>query len=226
MDLVHKFSIPVSSKEAWSVLTDLHTLASCMPGAKLTSVDETRATGRIKVKLGAITSQFDGALQFVEQNPEGGRFVISAEGKDVANRSTADARITVQISPASSGRTCDVEVVTRLRMVGRVAQFGQGLLQDVSDGILKAFLAGLEASVTATGEPSEGAPGGESREARANRDTEQDESDVLDLGALAGPMVLSRMRQPILIACLTALLGWIILGQRQQRKILEGLAGR
>jgi uncharacterized protein len=115
------------------------------------------------VKLGPIALVYNGSGTFVEKDEEAHRFVVDAKGKDKRGNGTAGAKVTPTMAPAASGGT-DVEVLTDLAVTGKPAQFGRGVMQDVSDKLLGQFVACLEqrlggdGSVAAEPAPAEPAP--------------------------------------------------------------------
>jgi carbon monoxide dehydrogenase subunit G len=144
MDLTHRFTVPVPVGEAWATFNDLELVAPCFPGAALTSYDGTDFAGLVKVKLGPISLQYNGTGSFVERDEASHRAVIEAKGKDKRGNGTAAASITAQLAGRDDGTT-DVEVLTTLNITGRPAQFGRGVMQDVSDKLLGQFTTNLEA---------------------------------------------------------------------------------
>jgi len=143
MELTHRFTVPVSVDAAWAAFNDLEQIAPCFPGAALTSFDGERFEGLCKVKLGPISLQYTGSGRFVERDEEAKRAAIEAKGKDKRGNGTAAAAVTAQLT-ATGGSTTAVEVKTDLSITGRPAQFGRGVMQDVSDRLLAQFTACLE----------------------------------------------------------------------------------
>ena len=97
----------------------------------------------MKVKLGPIALVYNGSGTFVEKDDAAHRFVVDAKGKDKRGNGTAGAKVTLSMDSSASGGT-DVEVLTDLAVTGKPAQFGRGVMQDVSDKLLGQFVACLE----------------------------------------------------------------------------------
>ena len=97
----------------------------------------------MKVKLGPIALVYNGTGTFVEKDEAAHRFVVEAKGKDKRGNGTAGATVTLTMADARPGGT-DVEVLTDLAITGKPAQFGRGVMQDVSDKLLGQFVACLE----------------------------------------------------------------------------------
>lgn len=151
MDLNNDFTVNASIEETWKTLTNLELIAPCMPGAQLTEVEGENYRGFVKIKVGPITAQFKGQAHFVEQDPEAHRAVLKAEGRDTGGKGNAAAMITAQLVAAGE-TTTNVSVNTDLTITGKVAQFGRGALADVSDKLLKQFVANLETTVLNQGD--------------------------------------------------------------------------
>ena len=143
MELTHRFTVPASIDDAWQAFNDLERIAPCFPGASLTSYDGEAFEGLVKVKLGPISLQYTGTGRFVERDEAAHRAVIEAKGKDKRGNGTAAASVTAALSPAGADAT-DVTVTTDLNITGKPAQFGRGVLQEVSDKLLAQFSSCLE----------------------------------------------------------------------------------
>jgi len=168
VDLTNEFRVGVPVERAWEVLTDVERIAPCMPGAQLQEIEGDEYRGIVKVKVGPITAQYKGAARFVEQDEAGHRAVLRAEGRETRGQGNANATITAQLEPDGDGTK--ISVMTDLTITGRVAQFGRGVLADVSAKLLGQFadclqtqlLAGEESGATARGDGGDagGASGG------------------------------------------------------------------
>jgi uncharacterized protein len=145
MELTNEFVVGVPPAQAWAVLTDVERIAPCLPGAELQEVEGDEYRGVVKVKVGPITAQYKGKARFVEQDEAGGKAVLRAEGRDTRGQGNANATITATLTPDGAGTK--VSVVTDLAISGRVAQFGRGVLADVSAKLLDQFVACLETNV-------------------------------------------------------------------------------
>ena len=143
MDLTHRFTVPTGIEETWAHFNDIASVAECFPGASVTSVDGDTFSGSVKVKLGPIALVYNGSGTFVEKDETAHRFVVDAKGKDKRGNGTAGATVTLTMASAAGDAT-DVEVVTDLAITGKPAQFGRGVMQDVSDKLLGQFVGCLE----------------------------------------------------------------------------------
>lgn len=139
MELDHHFTVPASIEATWSAFNDLEGVAGCFPGASLTSVDGDEFTGTCKIKLGPISLLYKGSGAFRERDESARRAVVEAKGKDRRGNGTASATLTMSLTEAARDRT-DVAVHTDLAVTGKPAQFGRGVMQEVSDKLLASFV--------------------------------------------------------------------------------------
>jgi uncharacterized protein len=242
MELTHEFRVAVPVEQAWSVLTDVERIAPCLPGAQLQEVEGDEYRGVVKVKVGPITAQYKGAARFVDQDHDGGRVVLLAEGRDTRGQGNAKATITATLTPDGDGTA--VSVVTDLTITGKVAQFGRGVLHDVSTKLLDQFVASLETDVLSGGDPpsnpgpsgpsSSGAsagpaatgspasvpgtgPGGDgARPATGARRIESPEARPVDLFEMAGGSVAKRA-VPGVIGLGVLFFAWLFAHRRRRR---------
>ena len=145
MELTNDFRVAISPAAAWSVLTDVERIAPCMPGAQLQEIEGDEYRGVVKVKVGPITAQYKGAASFVERDDTNLKAVLKAEGRDTRGQGNASATITATLTPDGDGTR--VSVVTDLHVTGKVAQFGRGVMADVSAKLLGQFVECLETTV-------------------------------------------------------------------------------
>jgi uncharacterized protein len=150
MKLEHEFRVPVPIEQAWDVLLDVERIAPCMPGATVESFDGETVHGRVKVKVGPIQVTYAGTARFIEKNEAGRRVTLDATGKEARGSGTAKATIVAVLQ--DDGDSTLVSVTTDLAITGKPAQFGRGVMQDVSDKLLGQFVACLEKKVGGTEE--------------------------------------------------------------------------
>jgi carbon monoxide dehydrogenase subunit G len=147
MELTNDFRVGVAPATAWAVLTDVERIAPCMPGAQLQEVEGDEYRGIVKVKVGPITAQYKGSATFIERDDANLKAVLRAEGRDTRGQGNANATITATLTPDGDGTR--VNVVTDLTVTGKVAQFGRGVMADVSAKLLSQFVECLETKVLA-----------------------------------------------------------------------------
>lgn len=171
MELKNDFEVRTGVEEAWRVLTDVERIAPAMPGAELREIEGDEYRGVVKVKVGPISAEYRGAARFLELDQEHHRAVLRAEGREARGQGNAAATITAVLEP--SGKGTKVSVVTDLSITGKVAQFGRGVLADVSAKLLGQFVENLEATVIEHGDEEKaagtGSDGEEAPPARGSR---------------------------------------------------------
>jgi carbon monoxide dehydrogenase subunit G len=147
MKIEDQFRVDVPIEEAWRVLLDVERIAPCMPGAQLQEIEGDEYRGVVKVKVGPITAQYKGAARIIEADEAARRIVLKGEGRDTRGQGNASATVTVLL--AADGAGTQVSVDTDLNVTGKVAQFGRGVMADVSSKLLGQFVACLESNVLA-----------------------------------------------------------------------------
>ena len=237
MELTHSFTVPTGVEETWAHFQDIAQVAECFPGATVTSVGDERFSGSVKVKLGPIALVYNGSGTFVEKDDAAHRFVVDAKGKDKRGNGTAGALVTLTM--AETDGATSVEVVTDLAITGKPAQFGRGVMQDVSDKLLGQFVdclhhrlaEGQEAPAApepAAPEPSAAPPTGVVPDERVveapstplerqglSAPAAPTQDDALDLGAAVLPVLArSYWKQGVGVVAVLALLWWLVRRRR------------
>ncbi|MGN6754533.1 MAG: SRPBCC family protein [Intrasporangium sp.] len=154
MELQHSFTVPTRVEEAWDLFMDLNRVGGCFPGATVTDFSGEGFAGTVKVKLGPIALLYAGSGSFLERDEQARRAVIEAKGKDKRGNGTAGATVTIQLREEAGGTRADVQ--TDLSITGKPAQFGRGVMQDVSDKLLGQFVACIEKQLAGGGEAAGG----------------------------------------------------------------------
>jgi carbon monoxide dehydrogenase subunit G len=179
MKITNEFTVHTPVERAWAVLTDLEGIAPCLPGAQLTGVEGDTYSGKVKVKVGPVVSDFAGTARFVEKDDEARRAVIDAKGRDSRSAGNASAVVTARLR-ADGDRTL-VNVDTDLKISGKLAQFGSGMIKEVSGKLLGQFVTNLEAKLAA--EPSATATPGSTPTALAADESGAAERDAAPASA-------------------------------------------
>ena len=216
MELINEFEVDAPIDRVWSVLTDVERIAPCLPGAQLQEVQGDEYRGVVKVKVGPITAQYKGAASFVEKDDAGYRAVLRAEGRDTRGTGNAAADITAEMAPTATGTL--VTVTTDLKVTGKVAQFGRGVMADVSKKLMGQFadnLSELLDQVQPDSEPAVDGPAsaevslpGQAEE--QVRVIDAPEAAAVDLLGAAGTPVLKRLL-PVAVAVVVLVVVIIVL---------------
>lgn len=152
MQLENTFTVPVALENAWTALLDVERIAPCMPGAELVGRDGDVYSGRVKLKIGPITAAYSGTARIQEMNPAARTLSIVASGKEQRGSGTAKATVRSRLVAVSESET-RVEVVTDLEITGKAAQFGRGIIAEVSARLVDQFAANLAAELVSPGGP-------------------------------------------------------------------------
>ncbi len=167
MKLDNEFTVGVPIDQAWAVLTDLELIAPCMPGAQLTGVQDGVYTGKVKIKVGPVTAEYAGTAEFAEKDEAGYRAVIRARGRDSRGQGNATAVISAQLRTDGSGTAVTVD--TDLTLAGRIAQFGSGMIKEVSAKLLGQFVDCLEQRLAGLAPAAAGGAGATAADPAAGR---------------------------------------------------------
>ncbi len=223
MDLQHTFTVPIGIEEAWTAFNDLEGIAPCFPGAVITSVDGDDFTGTAKVKLGPISLMYSGKGEWVSRDNTAYRAVIEAMGKDKRGNGTASATISARLESQGPSLTT-VVVDTDLRITGRPAQFGRGVIQDVGGKILDQFATCLSTRMGQEDEPVAVEPVvvepvvAEPVRAvpvvAAPKPVPAYEPLELELGGVVGPVLFKRYGPTAAACLLTAVITWLVARRR------------
>jgi carbon monoxide dehydrogenase subunit G len=230
VELTHEFTVPTGPAETWAAFNDIESVAGCFPGAALTGAEGDVFEGSVKVKLGPIALVYNGAGTFTEKDEAAGRLAISAKGKDKRGNGTAGADVVLTMTGSGPEETV-VRVVTQLQITGKPAQFGRGVMQDVSDKLLGQFTECLHQKLSGPAEataeaapteaPDEPVPDTESDSGAAAPPpqpaptpepsaAQRGSDDAIDLGATVLPVLLKTYgRQLVAGVVVLLLLGWL-----------------
>lgn len=217
MELQNSFTVPADIETAWKQLLDVESVAPCMPGATLESVDGDNMTGNVKVKLGPVSMTYGGAATFVKKDEVNHVAVIEGTGKESKGGGTAKALVTTTLVEEAPDRT-RVDVITDLTITGKAAQFGRGVMQDVAGRIIDQFSGNLAASMAAAGAAgvaaAAAANAGDGAEATAAvtaaPPAPPKAAEAIDLGSVATAPILKRAIPVVIgIVVVVGLIIWL-----------------
>jgi carbon monoxide dehydrogenase subunit G len=135
--LHNEFTVPVGVEQAWDVLLDLERVAPCLPGASLEGAVGTEFKGHMTIKLGPVRSRYEGTVRIEQADAEARRAVMRAQARDDRGGGTAAATISTEMHAVAEGTRVAVE--TDIQISGPAAQFGRGVMQDVSSKLIGRF---------------------------------------------------------------------------------------
>jgi carbon monoxide dehydrogenase subunit G len=147
MEISKSFVVRASPDAAWSFLSDPARVARCLPGAAITNqLDERTHAGTITVKVGPVAATYKGTMRFERLDPATRTAEIVAAGQDVRGKGGADMRMISMLVERAPGET-EVTITSQVNVIGILAQFGRGMIQDVSDQMFGTFVAAARAEL-------------------------------------------------------------------------------
>jgi carbon monoxide dehydrogenase subunit G len=160
--LENSFEVPAPPEQAWALLMDVPRIIPCMPGAKLDeTVDDSHWKATMAVKLGPISLSFITDVAREDEDVSAGRAKLSAKAREAKGRGNAQATIESTLTPQNGGTR--VDIVTDLTLAGAVAQYGRGLVEDVSSQMVTKFADCLKKQLAASPEEAAAAVEAQSR---------------------------------------------------------------
>jgi uncharacterized protein len=197
MKLENSFTVAAPIAETWETLLDIERVAKCLPGAQIEPGDEDGVyRGAMKVKLGPMTVDYRGTARLQDVDEDTHTASIAVQAREAKGQGTAAAVIRNQLEPQNGGTR--VVAVTDLKITGRQAQFGRGIMEDVATTMMGEFAKRLESEIgsgRATPKPaSDGAAAAAAPTPDAGETQDrgrQEEPEALDLGNVLAstPMV-------------------------------------
>jgi hypothetical protein len=143
----HTFAVKAPPARVWEYLTDPFRVAPALPGAAITEkIDDRTYAGTITVKVGPVSARYKGQVRFERLDAASGTAEIAATGQDVSGRGGADMKMTSRIAERPGGES-EVTVVSQVNVTGIMAQFGRGLMQDVSNQMFERFTEAMRAEL-------------------------------------------------------------------------------
>lgn len=156
MRLENSFEVPAPPERAWELLLDVPRVVPCMPGAELTeTVDDSNWKANVGVKLGPVSLKFATDVNRKEVDEAARRVTLSANGREMRGRGAARATVESSLAPANGGTR--VDIVTDLSLSGPAAQYGRGMVADVSSQLIGRFAECLKAQLEAPPEEAQAA---------------------------------------------------------------------
>ena len=148
MQLENSFQVSAPPEKVFAYLLDINKVVGCVPGAELTEVvDPTTFRGKVKVKVGPITVAYSGTARISARDEAARTATLTAEGRETTGPGSAQASATMRVQTAGEGSM--VEIITEYQVRGRVANFGRGVMEDVSKRLIKDMASCIQANVEA-----------------------------------------------------------------------------
>jgi carbon monoxide dehydrogenase subunit G len=142
MEFDNSFTVQTPLDEVWDTMIDLERVVPCVPGARVIEKTGDRAVNaEVKIKLGAMSMNYSGPAEIVEQDDSQHRAVMNARAKEAGGQGNADAAVTMQLT--GSGEATEVALHSLINVTGKAAQMGEGVIVAVTDGMIKEFAQNL-----------------------------------------------------------------------------------
>jgi carbon monoxide dehydrogenase subunit G len=142
------FEVAEPVAKVWEFFGDIPRVAACLPGATLTeNLGEDKYGGQVAVRMGPVRLQFAGTAEITERDEAAKRIVVNAAGADQRGRGQASMVVSATLSQA--GRGTKVAVTQNLQLSGAAAQYGRGMISDVTAVLMRDFSANLANQIAA-----------------------------------------------------------------------------
>lgn len=212
MKLDNEFRVNAPIERAWEVLTDIPAITPCLPGAELTDHDGDEYRGTVKIKVGPVTANYSGKALFAVVDEEQHHIEIAADGRDSRGSGNASASITADMR--ADGDHTVVSISTDLKVAGKVAQFGKGMIAEVSGKLIDQFVNCIEQELLGDKVIDEvAAASADAGETTTPAAAPRQPVEALDLMDLAGGSVYKRLA-PVGIAAAVILVLALLLKRR------------
>ncbi|OLB89219.1 MAG: hypothetical protein AUI15_26410 [Actinobacteria bacterium 13_2_20CM_2_66_6] len=163
MQLENSFTVTAPPERVFAYLLDVNKVVGCVPGAELTEVvDDTTFKGKVKIKVGPITVAYSGTARITGRDDAGHSATLEAEGRETTGQGSARAKALMAVTADGDGSI--VRITTDYTVAGRVAQFGRGVMEDVSRRIVNEMASCIKANVEGANRPATPAAGSTGRQ--------------------------------------------------------------
>lgn len=207
MDFTNTFSIRADVDDVYRTLLDIERVTPCVPGAKvLEQIDERSFKASVKVRVGPVAMQYRSDVEIVSRDDDDHHAVLAVKAREVRGQGTADATAEMRVQPL--GDAAEVAVATEVRLTGKVAAMGHGIIQSVSEQLVDQFARNLATMLEGGPDAQPPPAGGEPVPSSPSHAAD----DALDAGGVVAAVVTSRLRDPRTlagIAVVLALLLWV-----------------
>jgi hypothetical protein len=148
MLITNDFEVAKPVAAVWDFFGDIPRVATCLPGAELTeTLGDDKYGGRVAVRMGPVRMQFAGTAEITERDEAAKRIVVNAAGAEERGRGQASMIVSATLSAA--GRGTKVAVSQDLQLAGAAAQYGRGMIADVTAVLMRDFAANLASQISA-----------------------------------------------------------------------------
>jgi len=207
MKIQNSFTLDAPMARVWPLLTDIPTVAACVPGVGLTHEADGVHSGSVKSKVGPVTAEYRSSARLLECNELQRRVVLEATGLD--SRGEGNVQMLVEAQMASLGDRTRVDFSTEISGTGKVAELGRGVLQAASKKLLVQFVACMSAKLRDTEATANSLPAGGQNAADGSEPLP--DSEALDLLGAAGIALAKRLVPVVIILVVIVVVLFIML---------------
>lgn len=177
MQLENSFQVAAPPDKVFAYLLDINKVASCVPGAELSEVvDPTTFKGKVKIKVGPITVAYNGTARISERDEAHHTATLSADGRETTG--PGSARATAQMRVQTAGEGSLVQITTEYHVAGRVAQFGRGVMEDVSKRLIQEMANCIQANLEGPPKATDDVTAADERSSQAQPSPPQTAKDI------------------------------------------------
>jgi uncharacterized protein len=143
-----EFEVSEPPDRVWRFFDDIPQVAACLPGAELTDdLGDDTYKGRVSIRMGPVRMSFTGTAEIKERDDAAKRIVVDAAGADEKGRGQAAMSVTARV--VATGRGTRVQVAQDLQLSGAAAQYGRGMISDVTSVLMRDFAANMRNRISA-----------------------------------------------------------------------------
>ena len=231
MRIHNEITLQAPADELFEFLSDVERVGPCLPGATIEGRDGEDYAGRMKVKVGPINATYQGKLRFLELDKDARRAVMRARAEEVNGQGNAEASITTEVEDADGGNSV-IRMDTDLQIRGKVAQFGRGAMEKISQRMFEQFAGNIEqafngdgaAAPEAASDDDEPAPARARAAAPAAAPSDDDDGQALDVFGMLGTPNLAKAAPVVAVAIVALGYGYLYGRLRESRATVQKLA--
>jgi len=135
-----RFEVQAPVERVWKYLIDPARVVECLPGAELVEMtDAQNFVGAIKVKVGPLAMSYKGKAKFTEVNEETHQVRMVGDAREVGGSGSTKVTMLSTVAPLASGGGSEVVVNAEVELVGKIVQFGRGMIEEVSRQMFRQF---------------------------------------------------------------------------------------
>ena len=227
MQIHNEITLQAPADELFEFLSDVERVGPCLPGATIEGRDGEDYAGRMKVKVGPINATYQGKLRFLELDKDARRAVMRARAEEVNGQGNAEASITTEVEQADDENSV-IRMDTDLQIRGKVAQFGRGAMEKISQRMFEQFAGNIEEAFNGNGAaapgpaPDDGEPA--PQRARAQAPQDDDDGQALDVFGMLGTPTVAKAGPVVAVALVALGYGYLYGRLRESRATVQKLA--